>query len=129
MIQRNTIQLALVLNAVNKLACHPTADEVFDEIIKDYPTIGRGTVYRNLNRLAELGEIRKVLVPTGADRYDHQCHNHYHVVCEKCGRIFDVKMDYIQGLENKISDTEGFKLTGHDIIFKGICPECQKSGK
>ena len=52
---RNTIQRALVLEAVNRLQCHATADEIYAEIAKEHPHISRATVYRNLNLLAELG--------------------------------------------------------------------------
>ena len=51
--KRNTIQKELVLNAVTKMHRHVTADEVYDYIKKDYPSIGKGTVYRNLSILAD----------------------------------------------------------------------------
>lgn len=122
--QRNTIQCSLVYDAVNKLQCHATADEVYDEIVKEHPTISKATVYRNLNRLSETGKIRKIEAPGGPDRFDHRRDEHYHVKCAKCGRIFDVDMDYIPGLEKRIRDARGFQFTGHDITFTGICPDC-----
>lgn len=127
MVKRNTIQYNLVLESVNKLQCHATADEIYNEIVKNYPTIGRGTVYRNLQRLCETGEIRKREIPGGADRFDHLCHDHYHVRCIKCGGVFDVDMEYISDLEKSIRDAQGFSFTGHEIVFKGICPECKNS--
>lgn len=124
--KRNTIQRSLVLEAVKELQCHVTADEVYNEIVKKYPDISRGTVYRNLNLLSDMGEIRKVEIPGGADRYDHLCYKHYHAKCVKCGQIFDVDMEVMADLEKQIKDTRGFEFTGHDIIFKGICFECKK---
>ena len=126
MIRRNTIQCRLVLEAVNRLQCHPTADEIYLEIKKEHPHISRGTVYRNLQRLCETGEIRKREIPGEADRYDHLCHDHYHARCVKCGRVFDVDMEYMTGLEKSIRDAHGFVFTGHDIVFQGICADCQK---
>lgn len=127
MIRRNTIQCALVLEAVNKLKCHATADQIYDEVIKEHPNISRGTVYRNLQRLCEMGEIQKREMPGGADRFDHICDNHYHARCIKCGRVFDVDMEYIADMERSIRDTHGFVFTGHDIVFKGICSECKSN--
>ena len=129
MMKRNTIQRSLVFEAVNKLQCHATADEIYEAIVKEHPNISRATVYRNLKLLSETGVIRKMEIPGGADRFDHQCHDHCHVKCEKCGRVFDVDMEYIAGLEKNIKDHHGFSFTGYDILFRGICPNCQESPK
>lgn len=127
MTHRNTIQRSLVYEAVKRLHCHATADEIYSEIVKKHPTIGRATIYRNLNQLADSGEIKKIEIPGGADRYDHRCGNHYHARCSKCGRIFDMDMEYIADLEKTIKNTHGFEVSGHDLLFKGICFKCQKN--
>lgn len=124
--RRYTIQYALVLEAVNQLRCHATADEIYHALVQEHPHISRGTVYRNLQRLSDLGEIRKREFPNGADRFDHICSDHYHATCVKCGNVFDVDMEYIANLEQSIRDTHGFEFTGHDIVFRGICPECKQ---
>ena len=129
MTKRNTIQRSLVFEAVNKLRCHATADEIYEAIVTEHPNISRATVYRNLNSLSEMGDIRKIEIPGGADRFDHMCHDHCHVKCEKCGRVFDVDMEYITGLEKNIKNDCGFTFTGYDILFWGVCPDCQKSPK
>ena len=122
--KRKTIQRSLVLETVQELRCHATADEIFNMIVKKHPNISRGTVYRNLNLLSDIGEIRKMGITSGADRFDHQCHEHYHARCVKCGRVFDVEMDFIADIEKNIKNNHGFKFIGHDLIFKGICHEC-----
>ena len=129
MIKRNTIQRSLVLEAVNRLQCHATADEIYEEIRRDHPNISRATVYRNLNVLSEMGEIRRLETPGGADRFDPRCHDHCHVRCQKCGRVFDVDVDFITGLEQRIRDAHGFEFTGYDILFRGICPDCQNASQ
>lgn len=126
LMKRHTIQRALVLEAVNRLQSHATADEIYQEVARQYPAISKGTVYRNLHQLSESGEIRKIEMPDGADRFDHRCGDHYHVKCLKCGRVFDVDMAYIADLEKHIQDTHGFEFRGHDLMFKGICPACRK---
>ena len=57
--------------------------------------------------------------------HDHAGLGASYIRCEKCGRVFDVDMAYITGLEKNITDTHGFTFTGYDILFRGICPECQ----
>ena len=70
MSRRSTIQRSLVLEAVKELRCHVTADEVYDTIVQRHPDISKGTVYRNLNLLSDMGKIRKVEMLGGAVRYD-----------------------------------------------------------
>ena len=125
--KRNTIQRSLVLEAVNRLQCHATAEEIYDAVSREHPHISRGTVYRNLKQLSEAGEIRKMEVPGGPDRYDHCTHSHYHARCLQCGKVFDVEMDYIENLEQSIKDAHGFVISGHDIMFKGVCPKCRET--
>ena len=123
--RRHTIQKDIVLAAVRALATHSTADEVYDYIHQNYPNVGRGTVYRNLNVLAEEGAIRKVGIPGGADRYDFTCHEHYHVTCVKCGDVCDVDMDVLPNLMNNVHNSMGMELLSYDILFRGICPKCK----
>ena len=123
--RRNTIQKDLVLKTVQGLKRHLTAEEVYEFIKKEHPTIGKGTVYRNLGILAEEGAIRKVEVPDGPDRFDFTLKNHYHVECIRCGEIFDVDMDEVTDLSERIHDTHGIQFLNYNIFFKGICPACR----
>lgn len=127
--RRNTIQKELVLNTVRKLACHATADEIYRAIFTEHPTVSRGTVYRNLNVLADEGRILKIEVPGEADRYDQTCTRHYHLRCMKCRRVFDVDMEPIPDIMGRIRDTHGMEIIDYDIGFKGLCAECRAGTK
>lgn len=124
--KRETIQKKLVLEAVRNLHCHATAEEIYAQVSAVYPSVSKGTVYRNLNSLSEDGEIRKIGIPGTADRFDHNCTTHYHVVCVRCGKVFDVDMEPIASLTERINDTRGFDFLGCDVMFKGICPSCKQ---
>lgn len=124
---RNTVQRALVLDAVRKLHHHPTSADIYDAVRVEHPSISRATVYRNLNVLAELGELRRVEVPNGADRFDFKTSPHYHVRCSKCGRVWDAQMPYFEDLADRLAETNGFEVQGHDIMFTGLCAECRVS--
>lgn len=120
---RNTIQKEAILQAVRKLGCHPTADEVYSEVVSHYPHISKGTVYRNLGILSENGVIKKILIPgIDADRYDHNLMMHSHAVCRKCGKIMDIEE------KEKIfpkDDVSGFRIEDCEYIYTGLCSECQ----
>ena len=121
---RNTIQREIILCAVRQLHHHPTAEEIYHAVVFQYPSISKGTVYRNLNLLAELGEIQKVSIPDAADRFDFNTAAHYHLRCSSCDRVYDVDMAYQKDIESKIRNTNGFLIQKHDIVFQGICPGC-----
>lgn len=124
--KRQTIQRTLILDAVTQLKNHPTADQVYSEIHAKHPTISRGTVYRNLNKLAESGEILMVEIPGGASIFDFNTSNHYHAKCIRCGCVVDVDMEAIPNLLDKIGNKDEFEFLGYDIAFRGICSNCKR---
>ena len=126
--KRNTIQRTLVAQAVQQLQSHATAEEVYDAVAREHPHISKGTVYRNLNQLAEEGEIQKLEMPDGPDCFDHRLHRHYHAKCSRCGRVFDVDMDYMDDLVRLVKDAHGFAINGHNLVFTGVCTTCQQTG-
>lgn len=123
--KRNTIQKKLILDAVNALCIHPTADEIHEHIVKEHPTISKGTVYRNLNSMCDDGAVYRVRVPGAPDRFDFTLDPHYHFVCRECKRVFDVDMGYMSEIENKVPNKMGFVIEGHELIFSGVCKNCQ----
>ena len=66
---------------LNSTTEHPTADTVYLNVRKEFPNISLGTVYRNLNLLAEIGDAIKIPTPNGGDRFDGRTIPHYHFCC------------------------------------------------
>ena len=64
---------------------HPTAQTIYDEIKTEDNSISLATVYRNINQLAENGEIRRVAYQGNTEHYDPILDEHFHFVCERCG--------------------------------------------
>lgn len=124
--KRNTIQRQLVLDTVRRLCSHASAEEIYNEIIKEHPTVSRATVYRNLGVLADEGEIRRVEIPGHADRFDHCTSRHYHIHCIRCGKCEDIKIDSVTDFTAGIEDTHGYEIECCDIVIRGICPACIK---
>lgn len=122
---RNTKQRKLVLDAVRSRCDHPTADEIFASVRELDSRISRGTVYRNLNILAENGDINHVKVPA-ADRYDLRTELHYHMFCTGCGAVADAPIPYDEDCDKAVTEKTGFKISRHRMIFEGLCPECLK---
>lgn len=126
---RNTVQRQIVLNTVLKMRNHPTAESVYEEVIKEHPSISKATVYRNLNQLAQQKAILRVPIPNGADRFDYHTEQHYHLRCIKCGEVYDVQMPYQTQLIHQVEDSYGAEIIHHQILFEGICNKCKTTAK
>ena len=121
---RSTMQKQIILDTIKKLNNHPTVDDVYIDIKKNYPAISKNTVYRNLRQLAEDGEIRKVSSQGDPERYDNTIYNHYHFQCNICKVMSDIEMDYIDDINEIVRQKHKFEIDEHDIVFRGVCPGC-----
>ena len=90
---RYSKQRELVLQKVEQLCDHPTAEEIFDLAARECPGLSLGTVYRNLNSLVDAGRVRRVSIPGKADRFDHTLGWHSHLYCNCCGSVVDADVD------------------------------------
>lgn len=122
--KRNTIQKRLVMEAVTRLASHPTADEVYAEVVRTHPSVSKATVYRNLGSLSEDGRLRHIRMPNGADRFDHCLTEHRHIACIQCGSVRDVPVTEPDTLDEDVAHGTGYVEVSHDIVFYGVCPGC-----
>lgn len=117
-------QREAIKNYLANTTCHPTADTVYMNIKKDYPNISLGTVYRNLNLLAEHGDILKLSCGDGCDRFDGNNIPHYHFVCTECGEVIDLQMKSIDHINEIANESFKGKIQGHTIYFYGTCETC-----
>ncbi len=106
---------------------HPTAETVYLNVKNSFPNISLGTVYRNLNLLAELGEALKISTPNGGDRFDGHTHQHYHFCCNKCGRVMDLELSDLSYINKEAEKTFDGTIENHSMLFYGTCGECQKN--
>jgi len=120
-VKRNTLQRKIILEAVNNLANHPTAEDVYLYVIQTHPTISKATVYRNLASAAEGGEIASVGVFNGAMRFDHRQDEHFHFVCDGCGKLIDVpRFD----LGVNLANLDDLKINKVELTLRGLCEGC-----
>lgn len=107
---------------------HPTADALYTSIREEYPNISLGTVYRNLNLLVELGEIRKLTFGDGADHFDADISPHYHFVCRECGQISDLPLESMEHINRMAQEHTDGQIDSHSIYFYGTCKGCLSAG-
>lgn len=123
--RRNTRQRQLVLEAVRRACDHPTADEIYLTVRQHDERISRGTVYRNLNLLADEGVIQLIKAP-GGSRFDGRTDRHAHLVCSACGAVSDLDLPYDDALDRDAAAQTDYAGVVHYTLFEGICPTCAR---
>lgn len=121
-------QRELIYNRVKNYPVHPTADEVYTALKKDNPNLSMGTVYRNLHLLAETGLLIRIHIGNSPERFDARTDSHCHMLCERCGRVFDIECGVPEGIEQRVFEKHGHIITDVSLSFKGVCGECADSG-
>ncbi len=112
---------------LNSTLEHPTADTVYLHVKQEYPNISLGTVYRNLNLLADIGEVNKITTPHGGDRFDGHTHPHYHFCCTACGCVIDLDLKELESVNKEVEKNFDGIIEGHTMMFYGTCSDCLKN--
>lgn len=123
-----TAQKMAVIAALKEAGpTHPTAETVYVLAKRHLPSIALGTVYRNLSKMAETGEVVKISVADGPDRFDANISNHMHILCVKCGKIYDIEE---KNVKVEISGVpEEAELLHFDVMAKCLCADCKANNK
>ena len=123
---RLTTQRQIILEELTKLKTNPTAPEVYDVVRKRLPRIGLGTVYRNLELMADNGMILKIEVGGIPNRFDAITKPHYHIRCSRCGKVEDMDVPVNDDLVKAAAKNCLYQIIGHRVEFTGVCPDCQQ---
>jgi Fe2+ or Zn2+ uptake regulation protein len=86
--------------------------------------ISRGTVFRALDALAEMGFATRVSHPGGAARYDGRVDHHHHIVCDRCGTMEDLDSAAVDAARVPIPRRPGYRIADYSIHFRGLCATC-----
>jgi Fur family peroxide stress response transcriptional regulator len=120
-----TQQRRAVIEALQKSSEHPSAEEMYRNLKRRYPSLSLATVYKTLHTLRELGLASLVNAPHAEARYDAITGTHHHAICVDCGRIqdlFDRRLDRLRAPRG----AKGFKTINHSVHFLGRCAGCSR---
>ena len=122
--KRYSRQRELIYEALRQTEQHPTAEMIYQWLKPANPSLSLGTVYRNLNLLADEGAIRRMAFPV--ERYDAKTMPHDHFCCDQCGAVYDLHLPYDAELDRQALLASGHDVTGHEVVFHGICTKCKQ---
>ena len=116
---RYSRQREIIYNILLETNCHPTADWIFNKAKRLIPKISLGTVYRNLNQLADEGMIH-VIQDGNVIRYDGNVQDHDHLRCTECHTLYDVA-NLTKNLKKKVGERYQFEVKRTSLTLEGIC--------
>ncbi len=123
---RNTKQRSIILEELKKVKSHPTADDLYLMVKKRVPKISLGTVYRNLENLAEAGIILKLEYSEGQKRFDSNIMPHIHFKCTKCDSVEDIPFEVeVPDINKRLTWVKSREITGSRLEYFGLCANCK----
>ncbi len=124
---RNTRQREEILTLLRETDDFRTAQQLFTGLRHQGSTIGLTTVYRNLQSLAEAGELDTIRLPNGEQLF-RLCgqgkQHHHHLVCRYCARTIDIIGPAVEKWADRVAAAHGFTDVSHTLDVFGTCPAC-----
>ncbi|MCR4929902.1 MAG: transcriptional repressor [Lachnospiraceae bacterium] len=112
-----------------------TARDIYETVSIQNPGVNRTTVYRNLDRLCESGELLK-FKESNQDAWYYQysskhehCDKHMHAQCSVCGRIFHLDKPFVKVFDSEMLKEYGLDIDPSKTIILGSCKDCRKMKK
>ena len=121
---RITPQRHAILEYLISSEMHPTADEIYKALEADFPNMSVATVYNNLRVFRNTGLVKELTYGDSSSRFDFVTHDHYHIICDQCGKIVDFHHPGLEEVEHLASHVTGFQVNSHRLEVYGTCPEC-----
>ena len=123
---KHSKQREALFNLLRSTHTHPTAAWLYDNLRKDFPHLSQGTVYRNLNILAEQKRIKIINVDGTFAHFDADMSVHNHVICTRCGKVEDAFMPSDEHCDQTAAEVSGYRIDSHRFDFFGLCPDCRR---
>jgi len=124
---RLTPQRLAVLRILGKSTDHPSVEQIYRKVRRQYPMISRATVYKTVETLKAMGQVLELEFSGASNRYDARgIEPHPHLICRGCGNIRDLELPALTREAKKVAQRTGYELLGHRLDFYGLCPDCQR---
>jgi Fur family transcriptional regulator, peroxide stress response regulator len=123
---RITPQRHAILEHLIQSMSHPTADEIYKALEGKFPNMSVATVYNNLRVFKEAGLVKELTYGDSSSRFDCVTTDHYHIICDSCGKIVDFHYPGLDEVESLAESVTGFDVGRHRMEIYGVCPDCKR---
>jgi len=106
---------------------HPSAAQLYEKLRLQFPTVSLATIYKTLTLLKDEGEILEIELRNNSHYDGNKPYPHPHLICNRCGKIIDGdEINFVHTLNAEIKEMYDFQVVQSQLVFYGICRECQK---
>ena len=112
-----------ILEYLRSTKAHPSAETIYNALKPTMPMLSLKTVYTNLGFFEKHGQAIRVANVNGIERYDANCEDHVHLVCDECGAVIDI-MDADIRKAKKACQVGQAKIKSIQIVLHGTCENC-----
>ena len=129
---RMTSQRKLILELLQSMPGHPTAEEIYLAASHYDESLNLSTVYRNLRWLIDLKLVTPLVFDDDRrqERFDAMIDppqsDHYHFRCQECCQIFEFSAPEVEQFKAQFSDSTGAEVQSASLILYGICADCRE---
>lgn len=126
---RITPQRHAILDYLIESMKHPTADDIYKALEGKFPNMSVATVYNNLRVFKKAGLVKELTYGDSSSRFDYVTSDHYHIICDSCGKIVDFQYPGLDEVETLAEQMTGFVIDNHRMEVYGKCPDCFREEK
>ena len=109
---------------------HMTAEDVYKRLLETEQEIGLATVYRILTQFETAGLVIRHNFEGGRALYELDNGGHHdHMVCVKCGKVFEFFDRTIEQRQRNVAAKAGFTMEDHSLSLYGVCNGMKESGR
>jgi Fur family ferric uptake transcriptional regulator len=118
---------AAIVELLGRQNCCLSAQDIHDRLRSAKRPVGIASVYRALDTLAELRQVKRVDAGDGIARYEPLLpdgDHHHHLVCRDCGKVEAFSDPSLEQAIDRAAGSSGYTVDEHEIVLTGACSSC-----
>lgn len=121
-----SVQRIAVMKYLLTHRTHPTVDIIFNDVVKEIPTLSKATVYNTLKLLVKQEAAQQLTINEQCTCYDGDITPHAHFLCQRCGKVYDLPL-HMQEITSMANIPNGFQVDSAALYFRGVCENCKNT--
>jgi len=125
---RKTAQRQAIYNYLTASCEHPSAEDIYQALKPQHPTLSLATVYNTLTLLVDAGLVTPLgTIGDNKTQFDANLHPHLHLYCTKCKAFMDFESPLLDDMKAYVIEQSDYDIINSRHIYQGVCPNCKST--